>query len=236
MESLEITGKTVEEAIECAQKKLGVSRDMIKVTVLKEGKSGILGIGAEEAQIRVEPIEKSTLLPDEINVEEAAKQILKELLRLMGFQAKVIAEKSFVGEDDETLVPLTFNITGDDDVGILIGRHGQTMSSLQYIMRIILSRQLDNPPPVIIDIDGYKRRRYDALRETAKRLAEQVKTRRIPFTLEPMPAIERRIIHLALANDPNVTTQSTGEGEARKVVISPKNLGRGYRRPPPNNR
>jgi spoIIIJ-associated protein len=99
----------------------------------------------------------------------------------------------------------------------------------------MLTHRLENTPPIIIDIDGYKERRYDALRETAKRLAEQVKTRRIPFTLEPMPAIERRIIHMTLANDPNVTTQSTGEGEARKVVISPKNAGK-YHRPPPNNR
>jgi spoIIIJ-associated protein len=233
MESLKISGKTVEEAIERALEKLGVSRDEIKVTVLKEGKSGILGIGAGEAQILVEPVTSTQEKQDAAGL---AKQTLEELLQLMGFQTKVVPEKSFVGDDDETLSPLTFNITGDDDVGILIGRHGQTMASLQYIVRIILTRRIQDSPPIVIDVDGYKQRRYDALRETARRLAEQVKTRRIPFTLEPMPAIERRIIHLTLANDPDVTTQSTGEGEARKVVISPKNTGRGYRRPPPINR
>lgn len=233
MESLKISGKTVEEAIERALEKLGVSRDEIKVTVLKEGKSGILGIGAGEAQILVEPVTSTQEKQDAAGL---AKQTLEELLQLMGFQTKVVPEKSFVGDDDETLNPLTFNITGDDDVGILIGRHGQTMASLQYIVRIILTRRIQDSPPIVIDVDGYKQRRYEALRETARRLAEQVKTRRTPFTLEPMPAIERRIIHLTLANDPDVTTQSTGEGEARKVVISPKNTGRGYRRPPPINR
>jgi spoIIIJ-associated protein len=233
MESLKISGKTVEEAIEHALEKLGVSRDEIKVTVLKEGKSGILGIGAGEAQILVEPVTPTQEKQDAAGL---AKQTLEELLQLMGFQTKVVPEKSFVGDDDETLSPLTFNITGDDDVGILIGRHGQTMASLQYLVRIILTRRIQDSPPIVIDVDGYKQRRYDALRETARRLAEQVKTRRIPFTLEPMPAIERRIIHLTLANDPDVTTQSTGEGEARKVVISPKNTARSYRRPPPNNR
>ncbi len=236
MESLEISGKTVEEAIERALKKLRVSREEIKVTVLKEGKSGMFGIGAEEAQILVELIDEDSPASDEPDTEKAARQILEDLLKLMGFQAKVVTEESFIGEDDEARTPITFNITDDDDVGILIGRHGQTMASLQYLVRIMLTHRIENSPPVIIDIDGYKERRYNALRETAKRLAEQVKMRRVPFTLEPMPAIERRIIHITLANDPGVTTQSTGEGEARKVVISPKNVGRGYHRPPPNNR
>ncbi len=235
MESLEMTGKTVEDAIERALKKLGVTREEVKITILREGKSGMFGIGAEEAEVLVETVEGNPAFPDKSEAEAAARQILEDLLRLMGFKAKVLTEESFIGNDDEERIPITFNITDDDDVGILIGRHGQTMAGLQYLVRIMLTRRIENSPPVIIDIDGYKERRYDALRETAKRLAEQVKTRRIPFTLEPMPAIERRIIHMTLANDTNVTTQSIGEGDARKVVISPKNVGR-FHRPPPNNR
>ena len=235
MESLEMSGKTVEDAIERALKQLGVSREEVKITILREGKSGMFGIGSEEAEVLVELLEEYPVSPDKSEAEAAARKILEDLLALMGFEAKVITEESFIGNDDEERMPITFNITGDDDVGILIGRHGQTMASLQYLVRIMLTRYMENTPPVIIDIDGYKERRYDALRETAKRLADQVKTRRMPFTLEPMPAIERRIIHMTLANDPNVTTQSIGEGEARKVVISPKNAGR-YHRPPPNNR
>lgn len=226
MESLEISGKTVAAAIQHALEKLGVSRDEIKVTVMKEGKSGILGIGAEEARILVEPV---TPAPEEADVAEIAKGILEELLQLMGFSASVVPQESFIGEVDETNAPLTFNITGDDDVGILIGRHGQTIATLQYLIRIILAHKVTTSPSVIIDVDGYKQRRYEALRATARRLAEQVKTRKTPFTLEPMPAIERRVIHLTLANDPSVTTQSTGEGESRKVVIMPKNMGKGTR-------
>ncbi len=235
MDSLEMSGKTVEDAIEKALDQLGLNREEIKVTVLKEGKSGMFGIGSEEAKILVEPLEVDPAPADSSDAEKTAREILEELLKLMGFQAKVEKEESFVGDDDEARIPITFNVTGDDDVGILIGRHGQTMASLQYLIRVMLTHRIENSPPVIIDIDGYKERRYNALRETARRLAEQVKTRRVPFTLEPMPPIERRIIHMTLANDPNVTTQSTGEGDARKVVISPKNAGR-YHRPPPNNR
>jgi spoIIIJ-associated protein len=235
MESLEMSGKTVQEAIDRALKKLCVSREEIKVTVLREGKSGMFGIGAEEAEILVEPIDDNPAPVNESEAESNARKIIDELLKLMGFQAEVEKEESFIGNDEENRMPLTFNITGDDDVGILIGRHGQTIASFQYLVRIMLTHRMENSPPVIIDIDGYKERRYNALRETARRLAEQVKTRRTPFTLEPMPAIERRIIHMTLANDPNVVTQSTGEGEARKVIISPKHTGR-YHRPPPNNR
>jgi len=231
MDSQEFSGKTVAEAIEIALEQLGVTREEITVTVLKEGKSGILGIGAEEALILVEP---AVTQPGQ-DAAGLAKQILEELLRLMGFQSQVTVEKSFVGDEDEARTPLTFNISGDDDIGILIGRHGQTMASLQYLLRVIIAHRIQESPPIIIDVDGYKQRRYDALRETARRLAEQVKLRRVPFTLEPMPPIERRVIHLTLANDPNISTQSTGEGDARKVVISPKNLGRAYRRQP-NNR
>ena len=225
MESIEISGKTVEDAIQQAKDKLGVSRDELKITILREGKSGILGIGAEEAKILVEqiPLENIEKLTD------LSKSILEDLLKLMGINAQIVTENPLVFEENGTTPSITFNITGDDDVGILIGRHGQTISSLQYILRIIIARRETMPPPIIIDVDGYKQRRYEALRATAKRLAEQVKSRRTPFTLEPMPAFERRIIHLTLANDPGVNTQSTGEGEARKVIISPKNIGKGSR-------
>jgi spoIIIJ-associated protein len=225
MESIEISGKTVEDAIQQAIDKLGVSRDELRITILKEGKSGILGIGAEEAKILVEqiPLENIEKLID------LSKSILEDLLKLMSINAQVVIENPLVVEESGTTPSITFNITGDDDVGILIGRHGQTISSLQYILRVIIARRETMSPPIIIDVDGYKQRRYEALRTTAKRLAEQVKSRRTPFTLEPMPAFERRIVHLTLANDPGVSTQSTGDGEARKVVISPKNVGRGTR-------
>ena len=216
----------MEDAIQRAIDELGVTKQEINYTVLKEGKPGILGIGAEEARILVEIVE-SNETEDELTAQ--SKGILEELLRLMGFNATVVAERALPVEDSETQAPVTFNITGDDDVGILIGRHGQTIASLQYILRVIITHRIKTSLPIIVDVDGYKQRRYEALRTTARRLAEQVKTRRTPFTLEPMPAFERRIIHLTLADDPNVTTQSIGEGESRKVVISPKNQGKAPR-------
>jgi spoIIIJ-associated protein len=227
MDSREYSGRTVDEAIEIALDKLGLAREEIKVTVLKEGKSGVFGIGAEEAKILVEAEERPE--PGNIadsNASEITFGILEKILGLMEFNATVEPEEALTLDDTENAPTITFNITGDDDIGILIGRHGQTISSLQYLLRVMVAKKLKSPPPIVVDIDGYKKRRYEALRATAKRLAEQVKTRKTPFTLEPMPAFERRIIHLTLADDPNVTTQSIGEGEARKVVIMPKSMGR----------
>ena len=114
------------------------------------------------------------------------------------------------------------NIEGED-LGILIGRRGQTLASLQYIVRIMVSCKTSQWLPIVIDVDGYKERRYQALQALAGRMAEQVKARRTSFSMEPMPAYERRIVHLTLAENPHVTTQSVGLGEARKVVISPRN-------------
>jgi len=109
-----------------------------------------------------------------------------------------------------------------EDLGILIGRRGQTLASLQYMVRLIVGHQAQAGLPIIVDIEGYKQRRYEALRELAWRIAEQVKVSKSPFSLEPMPAFERRIIHITLADSPDVTTESTGFGEVRKVVIKPK--------------
>jgi len=223
MDSFEISGKTIEDAVQNAMQRLGVAREQIKYTILKEGKSGILGIGSEEACILVEPTAPQTELDD---VTQLAKGILEELVKRMGFDAEVSLAESLIMEDNESTPTITFNITGDDNIGIIIGRHGQTMAGLQYIVRVIVSRKVENPPSILIDVDGYKQRRYKSLRSTAKRLAEQVKMRKTPFTLEPMPAFERRIIHLTLANDAFVTTQSVGEGDLRKVVIVPKSMGK----------
>lgn len=220
MESLEMSGKTVEEAIQRALGKLGVSREEVKVTVLKEGKHGVLGLGAEEARIRVEPV--VPIPENESAIADAAKGILEALLSLMGVAASVVpGAKPFVKGEGEATAPIAFDIKGDD-LGILIGRRGQTLSCLQYIVRLIVGHQTEAWVPIIIDVEEYKQRRYEALQALAWRIAEQVKAEQAPFTLEPMSAYERRIIHLALAEHPDVTTQSIGEGEARKVVILPK--------------
>jgi len=155
------------------------------------------------------------------NVTEVAKGVLETLLDGMGIVASVVSPAEPVSEGEETIVPIAFDIEGED-LGILIGRRGQTLACLQFVVRLIVGHQTKDWVPIIIDVEGYKQRRYEKLHTLAKNLAEQVKARRVPFTLEPMLAYERRIIHLALADDPDVTTESIGEGESRKVVIRSK--------------
>ena len=158
----------------------------------------------------------------ESDVAEVAKRVLEALLTMMGVAASIAPQaKPFVGGEEEATIPIALDIEGDD-LGILIGRRGQTLSCLQYIVRLIVGHQTKAWVPIIVDVEGYKQRRYEALRALAWRIAEQVKAKGTPFALEPMPAYERRIIHLALAEHPDVATESVGEGEARKVVILPR--------------
>ena len=227
MEPLEISAKTVEEAIQIALTQLNASLNEVKVDVVSEGKPGLLGIGSEEAIITVElltprPEPEESETESEEDIAGIAESILERLLELMELEA-TIQRQTFQTTNGEEQVtsPLAFNVMGDD-LGILIGRRGQTLATLQYMLRLIVSHQTKVWTPIVIDVEGYKQRRSEALQALAVRMAEQVRTRGTPFTLEPMPAYERRIIHLALADHPNVTTQSIGEGDLRKVVIQPE--------------
>lgn len=150
---------------------------------------------------------------------EVAKDILEKLLNLTGVSASVTPLSEFPAEG--ATGSMAFNVEGED-LGILIGRRGQTLSCLQYLVRLIVGHQTKVWRPITIDVEGYKQRRCHALRDLAWRMAEQVKVKKVPFSLEPMPAFDRRIIHLALVDHPDVTTESSGEGEARRVVILPK--------------
>jgi spoIIIJ-associated protein len=210
MKELEISGKTVDEAIQVALEQLGLSEDQVEVVVLKKGRSGVLGMGAEEARIKVKPL----LVPGEkADVVKVAKEVMEALIKFMRITADVSATQSATGE-----LPVTLEIEGDD-LGVLIGRRGQTLTSLQYIVRLIVAEKLKMWVPINVDVAGYKKRRYESLQNLALRLAEQVKRNRRLIMLEPMPADERRIIHLTLADHPDITTQSMGEGEVRKVAI-----------------
>jgi len=183
-----------------------------------------MGLGAEEARVKVRLLEPVASEPAvkhgaESDATGICQDVLETLLAKIGVAASVVPESGvFVTGEEGTGAPLTFDIQGDD-LGLLIGRRGQTLASLQYIARLIVAHQMMTMVPIIVDVNGYKKRRYQALRALALRMAEQVKARRMPFTLEPMPAFERRIIHVTLADHPDVTTQSVGVGEARKVVI-----------------
>lgn len=208
MEAIEIAAATVEQAIKKAEEELGLTRDQFNVEVIREGRSGILGMGSREAVIRVTP----TTMPQQ-DVVGGVKEILDNLLRLMGIRGKVEVLP------DE--LPLAIDIEGDD-LGILIGRRGQTLAALEYVTKLIVVRRLGVWLPLTLDVGGYRKHRRDSLQNLALYLAEQVKSKQRAMPMEPMPADERRIIHLALADHPDVTTQSTGEGEDRKVVILPR--------------
>ena len=164
-------------------------------------------------------------MPVKLNeVFEATRQVLEELLRLMDLPAKVSVSDEFtVTDENGDVVSVGLNIEGED-LGIVIGRRGQTMVSLQQIVRLIMAHKLQVRVPIVLDVENYKQRRCEGLRILALRLADQVKTRKTPFSMEPMPAFERRVVHIALADHPDVTTESTGFGESRKVVIIPKQL------------
>lgn len=257
MDSIEVSARTVETAIEEALARLGKKRDEVEVKVLKEGSRGILGIGAEEARVLVTvlpamptpaaappppppPVPVMALAPvaeEKPVVEEAekvtaatweetaekAQDVVTHLLRGMGIGAKVAVRPTEpqAQEDVEASENITVDVTGDD-LGILIGRRGETLASLQFITNLIVNKQVRPQRRIIVDVEHYRLRREAALRGLAQRMAERVRYTHQPVTLEAMPPNERRIVHLTLKDSPYVTTQSFGEGEARRVVISPK--------------
>lgn len=187
--------------------------------MLKKGKTGIFGLGAEEALISVTlDAPDAPDAPDTSFVQ--AKEILEGLLRAMRLPARV-----YPGE-----VPAEFGLSSrlialdirGADPGSLIGRQGQTLASLQYLVNLMLSRKVKSRAAVLVDVDGYKRRHYEDLRSLALHMAEQVRSSGQPATLEPMPPFERRIVHLALSSYPDMVTESVGTSATRKVIIKLK--------------
>jgi spoIIIJ-associated protein len=149
-----------------------------------------------------------------------ARQCLEDLLARMKIGAEVRASR---GEPEEPGAdpPVVLEVLGND-LGMLIGRKGETLAALQYVVRLITSKQADRGVNVVVDVEGYRQRREQQLRRMAQRMAEQAVQRKRTMTLEPMPANERRIIHLELRNHAGVRTESVGEGDRRKVTIIPK--------------
>ena len=233
MKEIKMSAKTVEEAIKLALEKLGTGREEVEVDVISEGSHGIFGIWAEESKIRVRLLKptpsKTGLEPtvaeasQESDVISSTQNTLKTILEKMGVAASTVFKtEAIIQEAEKTVAPIVFDVESED-MGILIGRRGQTLACLQFITRLIVAQEMKAPTPsIVIDVGGYKQRRYQTLKALAQRLAEQVVTSGSPFILEPMLAYERRIIHLTLTDHPDVTTESIGFGEARKVVILPK--------------
>ena len=230
MGDVEASGKTVDEAIDAALAELGVDRDAVDVQVVSEGKTGILGVGGTQAVVRVRLLSEmpageggegaeggeGELIEDEA---EAAAQMLDHLLELMGVAADVSIRDPETPGDGLGMAKAVLDIEGDD-LGLLIGRRGETLASLQYLLNLMAGRKLTEHATFTVDVEGYRRRREKQLNSLARRMADQVRRTRRPVTLEPMPPNERRIVHLALSKDPTVSTASVGEGESRKVAIS----------------
>jgi len=214
--SVEASGKTVDEATENALADLGLEQHEVTVEVLAPGRPGLFGIGGEQARVRVSPV--SYELPEGEEI-VWAKQTLERLLELMHVEAAVTVRAPETPGDGVGRTKAVFDINGED-LGVLIGRRGTTMASLQYILNLMVSRKFNSDGPFHVDVEGYRRRREVWLGDLAFRMAERVRSTGRSITLEPMPANERRIVHLALSKDPTVGTASVGEGESRKVAIS----------------
>ena len=273
-----VTGSTVEDAVKRALLQLHVSLDEIDVDVLSAGSRGVLGLGREDARVRVrlrsqpyseeaeaeepeaelpeaaeepqvepvvdEPVDnepaddeaappdaetpapavaepaapagrrpRGELLESGEDLEHEAEDLLESLLERMG----IMADFDLVSED-----PLSYNIVGDDDFGRLIGRQGETLRAFGYLVNLMLGRRLGRACRVIVDVNGYRQRREDQLAELATTLADEVRSTQEPITLDAMPPNERRLVHVALADDEDVRTYSIGEGDERRVVISPR--------------
>ena len=212
MEIREVTGRTVEESIEIALEQLGADRDQVEVDVVSPGRGGILGFGAEPARIRVKMI---TAPSDLIST---SKLIVDNLLRTMNVSATTSIRTNGPSDDNDDNNIVEIDIAGEDS-GLLIGRRGETLRALQFIVNLIINQRTEGR--AMLDIEGYRERRYASLRTLASQVAERVATTGRSVTLEPMAANERRIIHMTLSEHPQVITESSGIGSGRKITISP---------------
>ncbi|WP_288184963.1 RNA-binding cell elongation regulator Jag/EloR [uncultured Sporomusa sp.] len=206
----EKTGKTIDEAIELALAELNVSRDRIDYEVLEVPSKGLFGfIGSKLAKVKV--------TVRAIDSVEEAKQFLNNVFKAM--HVTVSMEKMNQGDH------VVINLRGED-LGVLIGKHGQTLDALQYLTNLAANREADERTRIILDVEDYRKRRAETLSRLATRLADKVKRRGERVVLEPMSPQERKIIHMALQNDNRIVTYSEGDEPYRKVVIALKNNGR----------
>jgi spoIIIJ-associated protein len=237
--SVKSGGRTVEEAIQNGLAELHVERDQVQVELLSgmsepdhpvmvqltvpdeiennfaPVSAGITASVAPMIQTPVAEVASDTVPQD---VPENAKQVLETLLRGMGIRSQVVIHHEAHDEDGPDFV---LDI-GGADLGILIGRRGETLRDLEYLTRLIVASRTKSNARFMVDVEGYRTRRERVLRELAKRMADRVKQNRQPITLEAMPPNERRIVHLTLKEHPSVKTLSIGEGDRRRVMILPK--------------
>lgn len=205
MKIIEQEGKTPDEAIEIALKKLNCLREEVKIEIIDEGNKGLFGLmGSKMAKVKI--------IVESNPVEEASK-VVKEMLNLMGIEGEVKAK------EEERIIVVEIE---SKDASLIIGKRGQTLISLQEIVNLIVSYKIGYGKKIILDIEDYRNKRKETLIRLAKKIAEEVSRTRRAVSLDHMDAYERHIIHTTLQNHRRVITSSTGEGMDRRVVISPR--------------
>ena len=220
-EPLEMSARTVEEAIELALKELDVDRDEAEVEVLSRGKAGFLGIGAELARVRVSRLGGGSAGGNADAGEQSAASVATAAVgRILEAAGVNVTRTLRSAHDPETGGPV-IDLAGEDS-GLLIGRRGQTLQALQFLVTLIVRKKLGEDVRVVLDVENYRQRRENSLRDMAAKVATRVAQTNRSITLEPMPPADRRIIHTSLAEHPGVRTESAGEGENRKVTIIPR--------------
>lgn len=209
VEYVEISAKTVSDAITEACRKFGVTSDKLDYEVIEEGSSGFLGIGSKPAVI------KAGVKVEKLSLDEIAKKFLNDVFDAMNMEVTV---NVFYDETDNSM---DIDLSGEE-MGILIGKRGQTLDSLQYIVSLVVNKETDSYVRIKVDTENYRQRRKETLENLAKNIAYKVKKTKRPVSLEPMNPFERRIIHSALQGDKFVSTHSEGDEPFRRVVVTLK--------------
>lgn len=204
MQQVEVTGKTVEEAIEDALKQLGVQREQVEVEVLSPGTPGIFGVGGEPARVRVTVVNSPAVF---------VKNLLSDIVRYAGWELQV--EEPVVREGE-----VYINMEGSD-AGLVIGKRGNTLNALQLLLQAAVMRRFSQPVRIVLDASKYWERRRAAVIQLALRVADRARSEKRIVRLKNLSAAERRIVHLTLQSDPTVFTVSEGEGDQRVIIVAP---------------
>ncbi len=206
MEYIEVSAKTVDDAITEALVKLGTTSDKIEYEVIEKGSAGFIGIGRKDAVIRAR---KKYTVQDDI------REFLNKVFDAMDLEVEILID----ADEDSNVINVELK---GNDMGVLIGKRGQTLDSLQYLTNLAVNKHAESYVKVKIDTEDYRKRRRETLENLARNIAYKVKRTKHPVSLEPMNPFERRVIHSTLQNDKFVTTHSEGEEPYRHVVVTLK--------------
>ena len=206
MEFIEVSAKNVDDAITQATVQLGITSDQLEYEILDKGSTGFLGIGSKNAVIKARK---------KFSIDENVVEFLSSIFDAMKMEVEILVAVN----EEEHIIEVELK---GDDMGILIGKRGQTLDSLQYLTNLAINKHSDEYYKVKIDTEDYRKRRKETLENLAKNIAYKVKRTKRPVSLEPMNPFERRIIHSALQNDRYVTTHSEGDEPYRHVVVTLK--------------